>query len=77
MGYGQFYPVSAHKAHEHEYDYVSSLGSQEAHPVSLADNHKDLMSVLRKEYYTQNEQTDQSNFSFRTLYSPQKNRVML
>ena len=63
MGYGSFYPVDVHMAHEHEYSYAKDLGAQDAHPASLADSHKNTMNILRKEYYGQNSDTDNSKFS--------------
>jgi len=62
MVFSQFYPVSVHKSHEHEYDYVESMGAQDAHPISMDESHMNNMSILRKQYYAQNTDTNKRKY---------------
>lgn len=63
-----FFPIPTHKHHgmagpDHEVDYIESLPAQDAHPDSSEQNHKNIMSQLRKEYFAQDENTDKRNLS--------------
>merc|ERR1712232_415149 len=58
MVFGSFYPVNVHKAHAHEYNFIESIGTQDSHAKSLDQQHRDTMNILRKEYLSQNADTD-------------------
>ena len=63
MVFGGFIPVDVHKSHEHEYDYVASISTQDAHPVEMVDRHEEIMGGLRNQYYNQNADVDKRNIS--------------